>query len=61
MASFTPVSPRVFKDRRNAVQNGSFSVSPTSKPSTSRRPSPATPTATTTAWETMRWLTLVLQ
>src|SRR5665213_3905761 len=48
----TPVRPRVFSDRRKLVQKPSFSLSPTSNPRTSRRPSAATPTATTTAWET---------
>jgi hypothetical protein len=49
MTSFTPPSPRAFRLRRKLVQNGCDSVSPTSKPSTSRRPSAATPIATTTA------------
>jgi hypothetical protein len=44
--------PRVFKLRRNVVQNASSSLSPTSKPRTSRRPSAAAPVATTTAWDT---------
>jgi hypothetical protein len=44
--------PRVFKLRRNAVQNASSSLSPTSKPRTSRRPSAAAPVATTTVWDT---------
>jgi hypothetical protein len=61
ITSFTPSRPRVFNDRRNAVQKPSFSLSPTSKPSTSRRPSAATPTATTMAWATMRCPTLALQ
>jgi len=39
---------------QDAVQNAPSSLSPTSKPSTSRRPSAATPVATTTAWETTR-------
>jgi hypothetical protein len=33
-------------------QNAPASLSPTSTPSTSRRPVAVTPTATTTAWET---------
>jgi hypothetical protein len=39
----TPVSPRAFKLRRNWVQKAPSSLSPTAKPSTSRRPSPHTP------------------
>ena len=38
-----------------------FSVSPTSNPSTSRRPSAATPTATTIACDTTLWFTRALQ
>ena len=37
ITSFTPPSPRAFSERRNAVQNGCDSVSPTSKPRTSLR------------------------
>jgi hypothetical protein len=40
--------------RRNAVQKVSASDGPMSMPSTSRRPSVLTPTATMTATETMR-------
>ena len=39
----------------------SFSVSPTSKPNTSRRPSADTPVAMTTAWDTTRRLTRAVQ
>src|SRR3546814_2617246 len=56
-----PIWPRAFKERRNVVQNGCDSVSPTSKPRTFLRPSAATPTATTTAWETTRRPTRALQ
>src|SRR5581483_1024818 len=52
MTSCTPARPRVRSDRRKAVQNAPSSLSPTSKPRTSRCPSAATPVATTTAWET---------
>lgn len=61
MTSFTPPRPRALSERRKLVQNGCNSVSPTSKPRTSRRPSSATPIATTTAWETTRRPTLALQ
>jgi hypothetical protein len=61
MTSCTPWSPRAFKLRRNWVQNAPSSLSPTAKPSTSRRPSPHTPVATTTAWATTRRLTRALQ
>src|SRR5690606_4105635 len=61
MTSFTPPSPRALSERRKLVQNGCDSVSPTSNPRTSRRPSAATPIATTTAWETTRRPTLALQ
>jgi hypothetical protein len=54
MTSCTPDRPRVFRERRKAVQNAPSSLSPTSNPSTSRCPSAATPVATTTAWETTR-------
>ncbi len=37
MTSFTPSRPLVFNDRRKLVQNASVSLSPTSKPRTSRR------------------------
>ena len=61
MTSWTPPSPRAFRPRRNAVQNAPSSLSPTSKPKTSRRPSAVTPVAITTAWETTRRFTLALQ
>ncbi len=54
ITSVTPPRPRVFRERRNAVQKPSFSLSPTSKPRTSRRPSAATPKATTIVWDTTR-------
>lgn len=50
----TPRSPRVFKDCRNPVQKALFSAPPTSTPSAPRRLSAAIPTATTTAWDTIR-------
>jgi hypothetical protein len=40
---------------------GTILAVPTAKPRTSRRPSPHTPVATTTAWETTRRLTRALQ
>ena len=52
MTSFTPVSPRALRSPRNSVQNVSFSESPTSTPSTSRRPSWRSPVAITTALDT---------
>jgi hypothetical protein len=52
--SFTPRSPRRASLRKNSTQNGSASDGPMSMPSTSRRPSVLTPTATITATETMR-------
>ena len=52
ITSCTPGMPRVFSDRRNPVQKAPSSLSPTSKPSTSRRPSAATPVAITAACET---------
>ena len=61
MTSCTPASPRAFKLRRNWVQNAPSSLSPTAKPSTSRRPSAHTPVAITTAWATTRRLTRALQ
>ncbi|MDR6875066.1 hypothetical protein J2S61_000052 [Microbacterium barkeri] len=61
ITSFIPESPRVFNERRNCFQNCSVSLSPTSKPSTTLRPSAATPIATTTAWETTRWSMRTLQ
>ncbi len=48
-------------DRKNAVQNAPSSESPTSKPSTSRRPSAATPVAVSTACDTTRRCTRALQ
>jgi hypothetical protein len=53
MTSFTPSKPQTFSDRKNAVQNPSFSVSPTSKLSTSQRPSAATPATPSIASETV--------
>jgi hypothetical protein len=38
MTSLTPSRPRVFSERRKLVQKASVSLSPTSKPRTSRRP-----------------------
>jgi hypothetical protein len=61
MTSCTPPSPRAFRPRRNAVQNAPSSLSPTSKPSTSRLPSAVTPVAITTAWDTTRRFTRALQ
>ena len=61
MTSWTPPSPRAFSERRNAVQNAPSSLSPTSKPRTSRRPSAVTPVAITTAWDTTRRFTRALQ
>ena len=54
MTSLTPRRPRRASLRRNSVQNVSASEGPMSMPSTSRRPSLLTPTATITATETMR-------
>lgn len=54
MTSLTPPRPRVLSERRKSVQDASFSLSPTSNASTSRRPSAATPNATTIAWDTTR-------
>ena len=54
MTSFTPRRPRRASLRRKAVQKGSASEGPMSMPSTSRRPSVLTPTATITATETIR-------
>ena len=51
----TPRKPRRARLRRNAVQNGSASLLPTVMPSTSRRPSVLTATATMTATETIWW------
>jgi len=49
MTSCAPPRPRAFNELRNAVQNASSSESPTSNPSTSRRPSAVTPVAIATA------------
>jgi hypothetical protein len=43
-----PPGPRVFRVRRNAVQNAPSSEWATARPMTARRPSAATPVATTT-------------
>ena len=56
-----PAKPTGFRLRRKAVQKAPSSLSPTAKPRTSRRPSPVTPVATTTAWATTRRLTRALQ
>ena len=56
-----PARPRSRSSRRKPVQNTSFSLSPTSHPSTSRRPSAETPVAMTTARKTTRPLTPALQ
>ena len=61
ITSWIPASPRAFRPRRNAVQNAPSSLSPTSNPRTSRRPSAVTPVAITTAWDTTRRLTRALQ
>ena len=52
MTSCTPARPRFFRPVRNARQNISSSLSPTSRPRISRRPSAVTPVATTTALDT---------
>ena len=49
ITSRTPDSPRRLSDRKNSRQKASSSESPISMPSISRRPSSATPVATTTA------------
>src|SRR5438105_4942098 len=50
-----PAQAATSRLRRNSTQNGSASLWPTVMPSTSRRPSVLTPTATMTATETMWW------
>ncbi len=55
ITSLTPRRPRRASLRRNSVQKVSASDGPMSRPSTSRRPSVLTPTATMTATETIRW------
>jgi hypothetical protein len=57
MTSCTPARPRALTKRWNEVQNRPSWESPTSNPSTSRRPSAVTPVAITTAWDTTRRLT----
>ena len=52
MTSCTPDRPRFFNPVRNARQNTSSSLSPTSRPRISRRPCSVTPVATTTALDT---------
>ena len=47
ITSFTPLSPRATRLRRNSFPNGSSSERPTSKPSPSRSPVSRTPVATT--------------
>lgn len=56
----TPLRPRRFSSRKNAVQKAASSDGPTSTPSTRRSPSALTPIATTVAIETTRpsWRTL---
>jgi hypothetical protein len=54
VTSCTPCRPRAFSERRKAVQNGPDSLSPTSNPTTSRRPSVLIPVAITTAWAVTR-------
>ena len=54
MTSLTPRRPRRASLRRKSVQKVSASDAPIARPSTSRRPSPLTPTAMITATETMR-------
>jgi hypothetical protein len=61
MTSWTPVSPRALSERRNAVQKAPSSLSPTSRPRTSRLPSVVTPVAMTTARLTTRPSTLALR
>ncbi|SNT52487.1 hypothetical protein SAMN05216252_13411 [Actinacidiphila glaucinigra] len=60
-ASWTPVRPRVRKERRKPVQSTASSLSQTAKPRISRRPSALTPVPITTACETTRWLTWAFQ
>lgn len=50
----TPVSLRATRPRKNAFHQAPSSVVITSRPSTSRCPSPLTPTATTQATLTIR-------
>src|SRR6266576_3127757 len=52
MTSLTPRRPRLASLRRKSVQKVSASEVPIARPSTSRLPSPLTPTATITATET---------
>ena len=54
MTSLTPRRPRRASLRKNSLQKVSASEGQMSRPRTSRRPSPLTPMATTTAVETMR-------
>lgn len=54
IASLTPRKPRRIRPRRKSVQKASVSDGPMARPSTSRRPSVLTATATITALETMR-------
>ena len=56
ITSLTPRRPRRESLRKDPVQKVSASEGPISMPSTSRWPSPLTPTATITATETMRAL-----
>src|SRR5690606_41972672 len=60
ISSRTSLRPRRTKSRRNSVQKGPSSVSPTSKPRTSRSPELVTPTATTRAMLSTRPLSRTL-
>ena len=55
ITGLTPRRPRRARERKNSVQKCSASELPVVIPSTSRRPSVLTATATITAPETMRW------
>jgi hypothetical protein len=54
MTSWTFSRPRARKDRRNFVQNGFDSLSPTIRPRISRCPVAEIPVAITTACEAIR-------
>ena len=54
IASLVPVSPRLARDFRNALQKVSASDGPMCSPTISRRPSVFTATATIAATETIR-------
>jgi hypothetical protein len=51
ITSLAPPRPRSLRQEMNSAQKGSLSLSPTLRPSNSRRPSSFTPMATTTARE----------